>query len=1091
MPKRFFGFVLLLWAQPMNGTYFINGLNDPPNRQYATIQDALNDLAARGAQDQVWLRVVHPYDPVLEPATIRVRPYACQNCDVVLMVDTPITIAKSPPAEWWLGQFVLRIQGGVQRFTLNGRGRLTLKCLTDTTAFMGVVGLLTSTAGGISNIRIDSCIIEGRSREKTSVAIYIGDSAGPIMRPVSANVNQITISACTLRSTKYGAVFLAGGWGPLNQITLYRCVIGYPTTNLAQADSSWYEAGVFAQFATNLTIDSTLIEGSWHTGPKTPIGIHVDRCNNVYIRRNTIRNLRSLSEEGFGAIGIRCIRQPAFGAAPHFIENNFIAGLLGSADETLPGSSNYAVAGILLESLAPDPSATFTLRHNTIHLYGNAESAASWAKDGFSAGVILGSNIRGGVELSNNLIQNTLHLRSLAAPDAKETCALVFWDTLSRLQWNTFTFRHNFYYLEGEAPERTFLARIGASSERRSVGSLAEWRTLTNLDLSSQWGIAGGAPFVSPEMPHIQPNLPWNGINSAYAPPLTLEDIEGDSRPQSGPNDPGTAPDIGADELSGTVLPCPIPASQPLSASALSGLVGEKIDITVSNPSALAGELFLAWTVDGRQTWHTLSIQPQILPWRFPLPEPPTFPGQVELRLVALPPPGCPGSPDSSAPLYLSITDRPGNRPANAIPLSLSSNGAGLWSISHTDSISGPGLTDVYSPRNHPSASLSKELFFRITLPECIDSLDIDLCSALTDFDSRLHLVGNLDTITDRDQGPRLDCSPNSIPASFTSRIVAMGNSQRDLPAREDFTQPARPKLPLAPGSSFFVVVEGETPLDIGKFILSVKAYKLPLSKPDLGPDRNACLSPTGIRLSGFVPGANAYHWYVNGQLLSGQTDSFIVLLLPLGTHTIVVEARREPLQLCAPLLTARDTLQLTIIPSLNARLRYGTQTLDNGDTLRLPFGTHTLSAEAQSGNTSYIWRIWNSRGILIDQTSGPTYGREWGETGYFLIELQSQTPECTETDSVWIAVGIPSEPNSLAYQNTTTRLYPNPTSGILYIETQTERRVYVYDLAGKLIEAYDLHRGGIHQLFLSVPAGSYLLRFWPSGSSILLRIQP
>lgn len=1080
----------LLQAQ-LSGLYYINGNTDPTARTYASIQAALDELAAQGAQDSVVFRVVYPYDPAVEPATIRVRPYACTNCEVLLLIDTVITIAKAPPPEWWLGQFVLRIQGGVQRFTLNGRGKLTLRCLTDTTAFTGVVGILPSSAGGISRIRIDSCIIEGLSREKTWTAIYIGDSVSNVFRPVPATTSQITISACTLRAAHYGAAFIASGWGPLSQISIQKSTFGYPTATLAQAESTWTEAAIFAQFVSSLTIDSCLVEGCWYDGPRTLRGVYLDRCNNVLVRKNTIRNLRSLSEDGFGAIGIHCVRNPGFGPSPHLIENNYIGGLIGGADESLPGSSSYAVAGILLESLSPDPAATFTLRHNTIHLYGTAETSTPWARDGFCAGVVLGRNIRGGVELSSNLIQNTLSLRSRVVPDLKESVALVLWENFPDIQWSSFTFRHNFYFVEGGSPIRSGIARIGAGLSKRFVGSLAEWRSVSGQDIPSVWGITGGAPFLMVGAPHIDPTVPWLGINRGTMPLLSADDIDGESRPQGGINDAGTAPDIGADELAGTAIPCLSPTTQTLTAAAPGGLVGETVSLSVGDPSMLAGELLLAWSVDGGQNWHTQSVLPTHFPVDFRLPVPPTFPGSVILRLIALPLPGCPEPPDTSAPLSLSVTDRPGNRPQNAIPLTFTLASTGLWIATHTDSLTGPGITDVYSlSPTTPNASLSPELFFSILTPDCIDSLEIDLCSEETDFDTRLHLIGILDTITDRDQGYRADCTPTAIPASLTSRIIAIGSSTRTIPLSEDFTQPARAMLPLPANETFRIAVEGDSPIEQGHFTLTVRAHRLPLAKPDLGPDRTLCLSPMGFTLSGFTPGANAYQWFLNGQLLSASTDSTITLLLPLGTHTIVVEARREPPQLCAPLLTARDTVVLTVIPSIQAQVRYGSELADNGDTLHLTFGTHTLTAEAQAAGVSFGWRLWDSRGILIDWHNGTSYEREWGERGTFLIELESRTPECTEIDSIWIQVRAP-QPSSLSTISGAIRVYPNPASDVVYVEAPMADSVELYDLRGICLGRYPLSSDGLQRLPLTLSAGSYLLRFHPQQITIPLLVCP
>lgn len=1081
----------LVWAQ-LSGVYLVNGITNSALRSYATLQEALDELALQGAQDTVIFRVVYPYDPAAEPPTIRVRRYGCTNCEVIVLVDTPITIAKAPRAEWWIGQFVLRIQGGVQRFTLNGRGRLTLRCLTDTTAFTGVVGILPSSAGGISRVRIDSCIIEGLSRSKTWTAIYIGDSLADIMRPVPANVSQITISACTLRAAQYGTAFIAGSWGPLSQVTISRSVFGFPTTSLSQAQNTWEEAAILGRFVVGLTVDSCLIEGNWTDGVRTPKGIYLDRCQSVTLRKNTIRNLRSLAEDGYGAIGIYCVRNPGLGAAPHLIENNFIGGLVGAADESLPGSSSYVVAGVVLESMAPDAGATFTLRHNTIHLQGSAQSTAPWAREGFAAGIVIGRNIRGGVELSSNLIQNTLALSSQVPPDLKETCALAFWEKASDIQWSSFTFRHNFYFVAGTAPERTYIARIGAGLDKRIIGSLSEWRAFSGLDHTSQWGLTGGAPFLSPDAAAIDSTIAWNGINAGTLPPLTFDDIHGESRPQAGTSDPGTAPDIGADEVRGVPLPCPTPSTHPLNASVSGGLVGEKVLLSVSSPASLAGELALIWSTDGGQTWQSQAVLPNAFPVAFPLPEVSSFPATVIVRLLAVAPPGCPLASDTSAPLYLTVSDRIGNRPSQPIPLTLNLTSTGFWVATHTDSLLGPGITDVLSSQTgYAFASLSPELFFTLTVPDCIDSLDIDLCSADTDFDTRLHLIGALDTVTDRDQGYRSDCVPAGVPAAFTSRIVAIGSTQRSIPTTEDFSQPARPRLPLASGTSFIFAVEGDAPTDRGNFTLTVRAYKLPLTKPDLGPDRSVCLNPAGVRLSGYVPGANGYRWFLNGQWLSTITDSVITLPLSLGIHTIVVEARREPEQVCAPLLTARDTVVLTIIPGINAHITYENSTLDNGDTLRLTFGTYTLAAQAQASGTQFSWRLWNSQGILIDWTSGAIYEREWGERGRFLLELESTTPNCTETDTLWVEVQPSPDPASLSMVTVPARIFPNPTSGWLYVEVPIADEAEIYDLRGQIVSRHTLAGGEVNRLWLAPSAGTYMIRLVRSGYSIPLIIMP
>ncbi|MCX7607327.1 MAG: T9SS type A sorting domain-containing protein [Bacteroidia bacterium] len=1084
------------WAQ-LSGTYLINGTTDLSARSFATLQAAFDELARSGAQDTVRLSIVSPYHPAGEPPTIRVKGYSCQNCEVIVQADTPVVIGTSPRAEWWEGQFVLRIQGGVQHFTLNGRGRLTLRSLTDTSAFTGVVGIVPRTGSSISYIRIDSCVLEGRSRRSTWAAIYVGDSASLFLQPVVGTVSQLSINACTLRSARYGVAMVAPSWGAVQQITLSRNTFGYPTGTLAQADSAWGGVGgscaLYARSILNLLIEGNTAMGDWESGPVTPTAFRIEYSHTVTLRANRLYNIRSVSPDGYGAIGIHLLRDNRFGPTPHLVENNFIGELIGSADESLPGSSAYLVAGILLESLQPDPAASFIVRHNTIHLWGTAQSQAPWAKDGFSAGIVAGKNIRGGVELKGNLIQNTLNLSSSSPPDLKETCALAFWEDTATLQWSTFDFSHNFYYVKGASPVRTYLARIGSGERKVTVGSLAAWRTFSGLDLNSRYSVQGSAPFTSSSSPHIQTSVPWEGICAGPVPLVSSFDFDGEVRPQGGTSDPGTAPDIGADEVAGTVYPCATPTAQPLISSLSTGFVNEHVTLSVANPFLLEGELSLMWSGDGGLTWHTIPLTRQDFPVTLPLPAPQTLPGTVTYRLAASPLAGCTGLPDTSGAVSISVSDRIGNRPQNAILLPLSLTSPGIWEGTHTDSLTGYGVTDAFSSRTGSTkGSLSPDLFFQLSLPECLDSLVVDVCDPITDFDTRLHIIQATDTLTDRDQGYRPDCAPAGVPSAYTSRIIVVGASPGYIPPVENYTAPTQGELPLPATTSLYVVVEGETPLDIGRFTLQIKGYKVPMAPPNLGPDRTLCYAPAGVSLDGYTRGATSYEWYLDGQLLSGFTGPTLTLPISLGPHTIVVVAHQQPSQPCALPQTLSDTLVLTITPSIEATIVYEGLPQRNGDTLTLPFGQHTFSGQAQSANATFRWRLWDSQGILLDWAGGNTFSREWGIRGVYTLELESEEGDCREADTLYVQIlpqvsTLPSLPEQGAY----VKVWPIPTSGDLYIQAPKEIlpcTALFQDTRGRVLFSLPLEVSP-QTVHLSLPAGIYLLRLSNSHQTYTRRV--
>jgi len=1086
----------LAWAQ-ITGTYLINGSSNPAGGSFATLQEAFDELAREGVWDTVRLRVVAPYDPAAEPSTIQVKPYACNSCAVIVQVEVPVTLAKAPVAQWQTGgQFVLRILGGVQNFVLNGRGYLQLKSLTDTTALTGVVGIVPRAGAPVSNIQIDSCVLEGHSRGGTWAALYVGDSASYTLQPVAAAVSGLTVRHCTLRAARYGAVLLSGGWGGLTQVTFESNTFGYPTTTLADAENAWGRGGaaLYARYVVNLWLRRNTAQGAWEAGPYSPVGFKLEGCHTAILQANRLYNLRSLSPDGYGAIGLHLVRDPRYGPSPYLVENNFIGGLLGGADESLPGSSEYAVAGILLESaFQPDPNATFTLRHNTVHLSGAAQSSAPWAKDGFSAALILGRNIRGGVEVRGNLFQNTLALTSTLPPDAKETTALLFWESPSALQWNTFLLDGNFYYVQGAAPERTYLARIGAGDTMLRIGSLAEWRLLTGGESASRWGLQGPAPFLAPDQPHLDPNQPWEGINAGPLPPLVTEDYDGDPRPVGGGSDPGTAPDLGADELAGTPFSCPAVYSEPILPSLTQGLCGEPVTLSVSNPAALAGELVLLQSLDGGFSWQAFPVVAGQFPLTLPLPKVASLPAQVHYTIAASPPSGCPGMPDTAPPVAITLQDRLGNRPETAITLSFSPSAPGVWQTAYDDSLTGYGTTDVFSPvRGASMASRSPDLFYALTLPACLDSLEVDLCGAQTDFDTRLHLIAVGDTFTDRDQGLRTDCTPNGVAAAYTSRLVAVASSAAGGRPPEDFTAPARVFLPLTAGQTLLLIVEGETAFDLGHFSLRVSGYNLPLTPPDLGPDRSVCYDPGGITLRAWAPTASQFAWWVDGSPFPG-TDSVIRSVLDPGPHEIVVEAQKVALQPCATTQSLRDTLQLTVLPEIGAYIQEGQQIYPSGDTLFRSFGSYTFTGGAAVSGVSFTWQVLNAQLLPLYTASGPTLTYEFGVRGVYGIVLESQAGTCRETDTLYLVVQAAA--SSLdKVQMLGVRLWVDPMDGSLWAAFPEGGLYYlrVIDLMGRRLFEQTFSGGGAYRLLGALPSGLYAVQVHsPQGEATLLWPHP
>jgi hypothetical protein len=117
-----------------------------------------------------------------------------------------------------------------------------------------------------------------------------------------------------------------------------------------------------------------------------------------------------------------------------------------------------------------------------------------------------------------------------------------------------FDINYNQYYLGGSAFRKVY-ARVGTNS----FSTFSDWQSSTiSPDANGRVHEPGPVPFVNNTDLHLKPTEQSSAINAGNPAYNGALDFDGQTRPiGGGGGDPGTAPDVGADELAGKPLSCP------------------------------------------------------------------------------------------------------------------------------------------------------------------------------------------------------------------------------------------------------------------------------------------------------------------------------------------------------------------------------------------------------------------------------------------------------------------------------------------------------------------------------------------------------
>lgn len=1109
-----------LYAQPLTGTHNITGTSafNATGGQFATIQEAYDSLMARGVGlGGVTFRVQDSWvgsatGQNAEPNTIRLSTYpgSAPNAPVLLTfadLTNPVYLAKTPAASA-NNRFVFRFTGNFSYFTLDGANKLILKSTATGGTTTGLIGFVSTTSLDlqIDAITVRNIIMHGNDRANTFSGVYIGQDGTLTTGTVSAGSNigavrGITIEGCTIDSVSR-PIFVAGTRTNTRNIRILNDTLGNPNDPTAWIAANNIGA-VHLRGVVNPIVRRCVVHGAESATNYQASGVRLDTCENFTVERNWIYNIRYTGTGGWGDYGIFINMPAAFIGSPNnVVANNMIAGI--SADGF--GSTGlYWASGIFVQGSASLTDNKLFIVHNSINLYGAYSGSSTY--NGSSSGITLASTISGGVTIQGNLIQNTF---KAAGNDTAQAIAIL---TTSSTP-GPFNINYNQYYVGGSAATVRF-GRFGNGG----IATFSQWQgiaALGNPDANGMMHLPGPVPFVSNTDLHLVPSSTSSAINAGDAALYNgTQDFDGQTRPLpnppgtsiNSPPDPGTAPDIGADELDGTPFPCPSSLQAPeiavtttyLPLAGSDYLWGQQVEIdtTGTNSPAPSGSLNLAYSLDGGATW-TAGPAVTAFPVTIGLPSitPPNYTGTLLIRVVATALSLCSLTPDSSdTPVSLNLTDRPGNRAVTAIPVTLTPSGSGTWTAVIQDSTDGLGISDEYNVASGARwGSAARDLFFVLTLPECLDSLVLNTCSGNTTYDTRIHLINatDQDSLTNDDQGSSNCSSAGFGNPQWTSQLRALGlpnNNKVNLTVggigvtnqRID-----RDSMLLVSSHTYYIVVEGFGTAQ-GNFELTITGYRgaRPSSISVSGaPTAPVCINSAPITLNA-TTGATTYLWTVDGTPVPGQNGASVTLPPAAeGTLNVVAVAvynpNEDPTCPTAADSVASSPVTITVEDTARAQIADASNTIVSNQTLSFTAGSNVtlnVSSPQTSGNT-YTWSLYNS----IPPSGTPTTSTGNSLTinniaaGDYTVTLEAVrgTGACGPTrDTVYLSVttGLRTEGGAFG-------IFPNPNTGVFTIAAPATDTysVQVLDVAGRLV-AQDAFVGSTHQMRLTLPAGVYQIR--------------
>lgn len=633
-----------------NQSYLINGVNNPPRVggtapfTFSTINKAFQYINANGVDNNtggvspINLVIANGYagegDTLISPLVN--YPRANANRPITLKPDVgrndTIRTAGGAFGAYALNGSVLRLNGA-SHFTIDGSNNgtdsrnLTIMLPPSANNTTLKVVDLAATSQPNTFITIKNCNIVGNSTTNainTFAGIYMGGVTTPSNSSVAGNDNN-TFHNNFIGAVRYG-IYLRGaantatkanGAQDLNT-TITKNLIG---GNIAPGGSSNTDyfggvndaAGIFLSAQAQALVDSNTIKNNYRSFTNNR-GIELSTISSpllsldsaITISRNNIYNIFNQSATG-GAYGIfiNVGSLATNNQSRRFfsITNNMIAGISAPGTAQTNSASIFNPYGIFVDAGTSYSDVGISILYNSINL-GN--STAMSQSNSVSSCLMFNTNVRGGVTLRNNILQNRL---GRAAGSGYAFAVLTGAPTTI---FNTVDNNNYFVNAPGTTVSRILASNSGVNYTTTGLTTITNLRSFTGQDLYS---INFVTPFTNDTnlfIPNATASVLWAG-----AAPITglTKDIIGGNRD-------AFTPTIGAHEYLGTytdsVAPLLLNVTPPASlcSNGPFDIIIRTIERTLTSDTLFytvnggAEQFVLVNNVNGENRTYTIPAQP-------------------------------------------------------------------------------------------------------------------------------------------------------------------------------------------------------------------------------------------------------------------------------------------------------------------------------------------------------------------------------------------------------------------------------------------------------------------------------------------------
>ena len=454
------------------------------------------------------------------------------------------------------GRGVLELDG-VDNFIINGdiiggpiQKDLTISCISPTnsaaTAAIRLIGRATLGLGATNNT-ITNCKIIGNTEGNDGISgSTVINSYG-----IYAGANALNLTTGGL-GDNYDNITISN-----NDITRAYFGIWIGSTTLNPGDNNLISGNKIGSYLVGQTITlsgitvSSLVTSTitlnevFNFNPNTlvsPYAVQIagSSSNSVTISRNNIHEIRSINiTSGYGAYGINLN-----GGNNHLIVNNVIYDISGVNYSST--STTFNGFGIRLAS-----GTGHRVYYNSVNLFGLINLGTASATSIGSAAFVVTSNIITGLDIRNNIFNNT-QTSTLTATTTKKFMSVWFPTTYNFLNA---TINNNAYNTLNDADH--FVGKVGITNNVNEAATLGAWQLFSQVnnalnDNNSVPVANAAAPFTSNTNLTIPLNTNYGGESGGVLIPAlgTNIDYNASVRPLAGIN-PNTNPDMGAYEFDG------------------------------------------------------------------------------------------------------------------------------------------------------------------------------------------------------------------------------------------------------------------------------------------------------------------------------------------------------------------------------------------------------------------------------------------------------------------------------------------------------------------------------------------------------------